>query len=84
MESLGQRFKGKSTNMGSYKISKEKLRGLLDLTPHIASLEFNDPRSTDDRFPVFSSVSTKIFLNASAINSDSAFLSSVVSTLAFS
>lgn len=79
MDSLGQGLKRKSTNMGSYKISKEKRRGLFDLTLSVESLQFNDPRYTDDRFHVCSLVSIKSF---SVFLSDSAFLFSVFSILA--
>lgn len=65
--------------MGSYKISKEKRRGLFDLTLSVESLQFNDPRYTDDRFHVCSLVSIKSF---SGFLSDSAFLFSVFSILA--
>lgn len=61
MESLGQGFKRKSTNMGSYKIPNEQMMGLFDLMLYVESLQFNDPRYTDDRFHVFSVVSIKIF-----------------------
>lgn len=55
---------------------------LFDLTMYVETLQFNDPRYTDHGFHAFLFVSTKIFLSIFATNSDSAFLSSVLSVLA--